>query len=43
MTDRKQTFDQYLSVCDLHKKQKNKLIVTVFENAVQTGPKLKFD
>lgn len=43
MTDRKQTYEHYLSVCESHKKETNKLIVTVLDNVVQTAPKLKFD
>lgn len=41
MTDRFETFDQYISVCKLHKKEINKLINTVFENHVQIEPKIK--
>lgn len=42
MTDRKQTYEQYLSVCDLHKKPVNHLIKTVFENIEQIAPKIKY-
>jgi hypothetical protein len=41
MTDRKQTYEQYLNVCELHKKPKNEMITTVFESIVQIGPKVK--
>ncbi len=34
MTTRQETYDHYLSVCNLHKKETNKLIITIFENQV---------
>ena len=41
MTSRLETYDQYLSVCNLHKKNENKLIKIVFENKLQTEAKIK--
>ena len=41
MTDRKQTYDKYLTACELHKKPKNEMITAVFENIGQLGPKVK--
>ena len=32
MTNRFETYEQFVSVCTMHKKEKNPLIVTVFEN-----------
>lgn len=32
MTDRFETYEQYISVCELHKKDQNALAVTIFEN-----------
>lgn len=32
MTDRFETYEQYISVCQLHKKDQNALAVTIFEN-----------
>jgi hypothetical protein len=42
MTTRVETYDQYLSVCNLHKKSQNNLIKIVFENKLQTGAKIKY-
>ena len=41
MTDRKQTYVQYLNVCQSQKKTANQMIMTVFEGIFQTGPKIK--
>jgi hypothetical protein len=35
MTTRLETYEQYLSVCSLHKKEKNKLIEIIFETPVE--------
>lgn len=32
MTDRFETYEQYIGACKLHKKDKNLLITTIFEN-----------
>ena len=32
MTDRFETYEQYISVCTMHKKEKNPLAVKIFEN-----------
>jgi hypothetical protein len=41
MTDRKQTYEQYLNACESHKKTINPMITTVFDGIIQTGPKIK--
>jgi hypothetical protein len=38
MTTRLETYEQYLSVCNLHKKEKNKLIEIIFETPVEHNP-----
>ena len=38
MTTRLETYEQYLSVCNLHKKEKNKLIEIIFEKPVEHSP-----
>ena len=43
MTDRFETYDQYLSVCKLHKKDVNKLITIVFEAQSQIEPRSRKD
>jgi hypothetical protein len=41
MTNRLETYQQYLSVCNLHKKELNKLIKIIFENVQQSEPRLQ--
>ena len=42
MTSRTETYEHYLSVCNLHKKKENKLIKIIFENKLQAEPKIKY-
>ena len=43
MTTRQETYEHYLSVCNLHKKETNKLITTIFENQVPNSTNKDFD
>lgn len=41
MTTRMETFEQYLSVCKIHKKETSQLIESIFDNETQTEPVVK--